>query len=152
MVSEEYKTAYAEVLEILQKIPYIDYLKIPSDKLRIFETYADNKNNFKYNPSLTLDEQHVSKKAKYIIAILYRDYWASPEERKEILHQQQICWQKDEDEKRKQYNADNLFSLPKAISSSNTKTSANTSLTVPSSHDTWVKKVIFKIKKLFHKK
>ena len=55
---------------------------------------ANTEYQFCYNPTKTLAEQNVSKKAKSIIALLYRDYCASSEQRRKILDiQNQIAKQ-----------------------------------------------------------
>ena len=77
MVDIKYANAYSEVLEILKYIPVEDYNKIPKNKIELFKTNANNDYSFKYNPNKTLDEQNVSKTAKAIIAILFRDFWAT---------------------------------------------------------------------------
>lgn len=82
MVDIKYANAYSEVLEILKYIPVEDYNKIPKNKIELFKTNANNDYSFKYNPNKTLDEQNVSKTAKAIIAILFRDYWATEIQRK----------------------------------------------------------------------
>ena len=82
MISIEYANAYTEVLEILKFIPKEDYEKIPKEKITLFEANSNKDYNFKYNPILTLDEQETSKLAKTIIAILFRDYWATESQRK----------------------------------------------------------------------
>ena len=58
---------------------------------------SDNENGFKYNPEKTLKEQNVSELARTIIAILFRNYWATPEQKNNIL-----LFQKNEREKIKQ--------------------------------------------------
>ena len=108
-VSLEYANAYSEVLEILKYIPVEDYNKIPKNKMELFKTNANNDYSFKYNPNKTLDEQNVSKTAKAIIAILFRDYWATEIQRKKIIEKQNYDRMKLEEEKKARYNSDNLF-------------------------------------------
>ena len=84
MVSVEYANAYSEVLEILKYISKEDYEKIPNSKIELFETNHNKEYIFKYNPNKTLDEQDVSKIAKAIIAILFRDYWATEIQKEKI--------------------------------------------------------------------
>lgn len=109
MENIEYANAYSEVLEILKNISKEDYEKVPSEKIDLFEK-NDNKNyNFQYDTNLTLDEQNVSKRAKAIIAILFRDYWATPEQREKILAKQNYDRIQIEKNKQKQYNVDNIF-------------------------------------------
>ena len=69
MVTEDYANACAEVVRILDYIPYKDYKKIPKDIILHYEKNANNNYNFEYDITRSLDEQNVSKTAKTIIAI-----------------------------------------------------------------------------------
>lgn len=109
MENIEYANAYSEVLEILKNISKEDYEKVPSEKIDLFEKNANKNYNFQYDTNLTLDEQNVSKRAKAIIAILFRDYWATPEQREKILAKQNYDRIQIEKNKKKQYNVDNIF-------------------------------------------
>ena len=109
MENIEYANAYSEVLEILKNISKEDYEKLPSEKIDLFEKNANKNYNFQYDTNLTLDEQNVSKRAKAIIAILFRDYWATPEQREKILAKQNYDRIQIEKNKQKQYNVDNIF-------------------------------------------
>ena len=109
MVDIEYANAYTEVLEILKYISIEDYNKIPKSKIELFRTNANKDYIFNYNPNKTLDEQNVSKIAKEIIAILFRDYWATDVQRDKIMKKQNFDRQKLEEEKREKYNPDDLF-------------------------------------------
>ena len=109
MVSVKYANAYSEVLEILKYVTKEDYEKIPNSKIELFETNHNKEYVFKYNPNKTLDEQNVSKTAKAIIAILFRDYWATEIQKEKIINKQNYDRMKLEEEKRTRYNPDNLF-------------------------------------------
>ena len=93
MVNVEYANAYSEVLEILKFISKEDYEKIPASKIELFKLNSNKEYKFTYNPEKTLDEQNVSKRAKAIIGILFRDYWATEEEKQEFR-------KKDEEERK----------------------------------------------------
>ena len=95
MENIEYANAYSEVLEILKSIS--------------IETNANKNYKFQYDATLTLDEQNISKRAKAIIAILFRDYWATSEQREKILAKQNYDRIQNEKNKQKQYDPDNLF-------------------------------------------
>ena len=86
MISIEYSNAYNEVLEILKYISKEDYNKIPIEQIKLFKTNANTNHIFTYNPEKTLDEQNALKITKGIIAILFRDYWASQEQKNKILN------------------------------------------------------------------
>ena len=109
MVDIKYANAYSEVLEILKYIPAEDYNKIPKNKIELFEVNSNIHYNFNYNPNKTLDEQGVSKIAKGIIAILFRDYWATELQRKIIIEKQNYDRIKLEEKKKEKYNPDNIF-------------------------------------------
>ncbi len=115
MVDIKYANAYSEVLEILKYISIEDYNKIPKEKIELFKTNANYDYSFQYNPNKTLNEQNVSKIAKGIIAILFRDYWATEIQREKIISKQNYDRQKIEEEKKKRYNVDTLFSNKKNI-------------------------------------
>ena len=113
MENVEYTIAYKEVFEILKYIPNADYNKIPKEKIELYKTMQDKNYNFKYNPSKTLDEQNVSKRAKAIIGLLFRDYWATPEQREKIIRVQQQERIRIEKERQEKYKPNELFSTKK---------------------------------------
>ena len=88
MVECQYANAYKEVLEILKYVQIEDYNKIPKAKIELFETYYNKDYVFEYNPKKTLNEQNVSKTAKAIIGILFRDYWATETQKDKIISKQ----------------------------------------------------------------
>lgn len=106
MIDIKYANAYREVLEILKYIPAEDYDKIPKNKIELFQTNANSDYSFDYNPSKTLEEQEVSEIAQGIIAILFRDYWATEKQREKIILKQKYDRTKIEEEKRAKYNTD----------------------------------------------
>lgn len=109
MVDIEYANAYVEVLEILKYIPTRDYNKIPKSKIKLLATNANSNYKFNYDLDKTLDEQNVSKIAKGIIAILFRDYWATDEQRQKIIAKQNYDRNQIEKNNRLKYNPDNVF-------------------------------------------
>ena len=98
MVNIEHKIAYSEVLEILKYISKEEFNKVPQDMLEMFKANAINNNEFVYNPRKTLQEQNVSETARTIIAILFRDYWATENQKKKILKKQNYDREKIKEE------------------------------------------------------
>lgn len=105
MIDIEYANAYSEVLEILKYIPIEDYDKIPKNRINLFKTYANKDHAFCYDTTKTLEEQNVSKIAKGIIAILFRDYWATEIQKEKIIAKQNYDRMQIIEEK---YNYDNI--------------------------------------------
>ena len=147
MVDIQYANAYTEVLEILKFIPKTDYNKIPQDMIKVF---SDNQNKnyiFNYNPLQSLDDQNVSKKAKLIISILFRDYWAQDNQRAKILNKEKIDRMRFEEEKQEKYNVNNLF---KNKQENLQNSESNTSL-IEVKEKNFLQKIIEKIINLFRK-
>ena len=106
MVNTEYKIAYSEVLEILKYISKEEFNKVPHGMVKMFKNNASSENQFVYDPNKTLQEQNVSEIAIAIIAILFRDYWATESQRQKILNKQNFDREKIREE---MYSADNIF-------------------------------------------
>lgn len=151
MISVEYANAYSEVLEILKYISKEDYEKIPNSKIELFETNYNKDYIFKYNPNKTLDEQNVSKTAKAIIAILFRDYWATEIQKEKIISKQNYDRTKFEEEMKARYNSNNLFkNNEKRIIMDNTEKEEELAL-IETSDIKWYKKVWRFLTKFFRK-
>ncbi len=102
-----YEMAYVEVLAVLRNYLSKEELdKIPQEKIDFFEKHKDCNYIFNINNELPIEKQSISKKAKAILVILYRDYFAD-EQQKGIL--KQILELNDKiKEKDKQNNTDKL--------------------------------------------
>ena len=120
MVDIVYANAYKEVIEILKHVSKEDYDKIPEEKINLFETNANKDYSFTYDINKTLDEQNVSKKAKTIIAILFRDYWATDIQREKIKAKEQYDRRINEQKSREIYNPDNIFKKTEKIENNTT--------------------------------
>ncbi len=105
----EYANAYSEVLGILRYIPLKDYNKIPEGKIKTFQINANKDYKFYFDPNKTLEQQNVSRIAKAILGILFRDYWATEIQREKIIAKQNYDRMKLEEEKKAMYNPDNIF-------------------------------------------
>lgn len=84
--------------------------KIPSYVIRkLCQEAAESKLNFYINPNKKFKEQNISEKSKDLISLIYYEYIANEEEKKEILHK----WNSNEDKyqnmQREKYNYNNLF-------------------------------------------
>lgn len=96
MTDIEYANAYTEVLDILRYISKEEYEKIPKTKIQMFEENSNKNYNFKYDVDKTLEEQNVSEITKMIIAILYRDYFATKEQKYVIIKKQREAREEQE--------------------------------------------------------
>lgn len=146
MVSVEYANAYSEVLGILKFISQEDYEKIPESKIELFKVNSNKEYNFVYNPEKTLDEQNVSKRAKAIIGILFRDYWATEVQREKILRKQKNDRLILEEEKKSLYDVENIFKKRNTSNEEQVKEEV-TEMTVYK--ENFITKILNKIKGIF---
>lgn len=149
MVNVEYANAYSEVLEILKFVSKEDYNKIPKSKIELFNINCNKDYKFVYNPEKTLDEQNVSKRAKAIIGLLFRDYWATERQREKIINKQKNDRLILEEEKKSLYDVENLF---KKRTNSNKEQISEEITEMVVYKENLITKFLNKIKKIFIKK
>lgn len=100
--------AYKEIYEILKIFPSELVNKVPKDKIEFF--YKNMNNNYEYNISKeTFDGQTMLEETAAILTILFRDYWASPEQSEKLINFTKNAQRVIEKEDREKYNPDNLF-------------------------------------------
>lgn len=108
-MTNTYARAYTEVLEILKHFSKEEYSKIPIEKINFYKDNMDKDYIYEINPEIELSKQYISKEANAILVSLFREYFATEEQRKtldNLLNQNQ---QKLEEIKREKYSVDNIF-------------------------------------------
>lgn len=113
ITDHEYAMACTEILVILRNMSKEDYNKIPKQLIEHFESQRDKNYRFKLNLDMPFSKQYISETTKGLLAAIYRDYWASPDEKQDILL-------KDREERRKykalrttKSNKNNIFDFIK---------------------------------------
>lgn len=109
MVTKEFAEASAEINEIFKYLPKEEVEKIPSKLREFFKEVSSKDYVTNINPNMPLDKQQIKEKTKDIIALIYRNYWCSEEERKELDQKLIENDKKFEEELREKYNPDNIF-------------------------------------------
>ena len=147
-----YEKVLREVEYILQQFPKEIQNKIPNDfrntiVKKMDVTYIPEP----YNKNKTLDEQNISEETKKILALIYRNYLVSDEERKKLITEENNIREKLENEKRKKYGAEDIFNN-KTNNSQNINSNADADkLIIKSSNNKkWYKKLIEKILNFFN--
>lgn len=107
-MSDSYKLAYTEVLEVLKYMPK-DAEKIPPQMMLFLQESQDKSYKYNFNINISINEQPMSNITKAILANFYRDYIATPEQRAKILQMEEYEIEKYEEAQREKYNPDNLF-------------------------------------------
>lgn len=109
MKQENYPKAATEVLEILNCLSKSDVKKIPQELMEFLEEIKDN--NYNYKITIQDIRNHflgvtLLDETKAILAVIFRDYWATNYQRKKIIEKENHDKQKDKNEK---FDFDNLF-------------------------------------------
>lgn len=108
IMEETYRNGLAEVDMILNYADEESLSKIPESlKQFIKENKSDYITNI--NPEKDLKDQDLLYETKVILSVLYRDYWASSEERRKLLEYEKAELTNIENRKNEKYNYNNLF-------------------------------------------
>ena len=155
MVTKEFAEASAEINEIFKYLPKEEVEKIPSKLREFFKEVSSKDYVTNINPDLPLDAQEIKEKTKDIIALIYRNYWCSEEERKELDQKLIENDRKFEEELREKYNPDNIFknnvTTTKKEESEVKEEKIEQSL-VPQETGKWYQRFLDMVKKWFKKK
>ncbi len=109
IVSEEYSIAATEILEVLKFLPEELISKIPRKLITFFEEVSIKNYIIQIDFSQGLDKIQISNKTRSLLAMIYKNYLCSEEERKEfekVLFENEEKYQKVLREK---YNPDKIF-------------------------------------------
>ena len=136
-MNNTYSCSYVEVLEILKHIPKEDYIKIPEEKIEFYKNNMDKNYIYIYNPIMP----KTLRKTDAILINLYKNYIAKEDEKQKINQILKLNEMKEEQEKQKKFSPNNIFN--------NHVENENTILVVEHK-ETMLKKIINKIKRIFH--
>lgn len=100
------KEAYSEVYAILNLMSWNSISKIPE---KIWENIDNKRDKDKIIEINNIEDYQASEQANKLIAVLYRDYFATDEEKEVIKAKEKILEQKEQEELYEKYNPDNLF-------------------------------------------
>ena len=84
MIKIQKNKAYAQVLEILSHIKLEDYYKLPKEIIKALEVNKDEETVFKYNKEKDFLEQEMLSETKLILAIFFKRYWATDDQKAKI--------------------------------------------------------------------
>ena len=149
MIAENYACAYKEVIEVLKYTKREDVNKIPKYRILLWKTNMKKDYDFKIDTSKTLEEQNLSKEAKAIIANIFKKYWATDYQKERIEAKEKYDIEQIENEKYERYNPNDIFKNRKQdILSENSITN---NVAIVEYKESLFKKIINKIKEIFHR-
>ncbi|MBR3132750.1 MAG: hypothetical protein IKG42_01510 [Clostridia bacterium] len=108
-MKEEYRRALVEVEAILKNTDDELVKKIPEKFMNYVRDNKANDYSFVVDENKGLLEQDISEETKAILSLIYRDYFCDENERQELIRLEKEEQIREEEEKRKKYNPDELF-------------------------------------------
>lgn len=158
-MEDVYPKAYVEVLEILKYIPAKEYLKIPQDKILEINKNKDKNYEFSYDINIPFENQNILKETKIILTYLINEYFLSNVQKVKL---EKILNYNDKlvnDEKAKKYKYDDIFddsinNTSRNIDSKiyNKNNDTNNKILPTEYKESFISKMINKIKSFFNKK
>ncbi len=143
--------AYREVLKILEFIPKADYEKIPKYIIKNMEKEQDTNYQFVVTNFENFNKQEMLKETENILAVLYRDYWATEYERKIILTREHKERQELEKEKRMNYKPlNNIFQKEESMINTNLINTKEDAIQTIEVKQTWWSKIVNITKRILH--
>lgn len=104
-----YYKAFKELSEIIKFFPKNEYSKIPKSFRDFIEENKDNNYEYRVEHIDDFQNQEMLEETKILLSIVYRDFIASSEEKKQIIKREKDELLQEEKRLRDKYNPDNLF-------------------------------------------
>lgn len=146
-IANQYKDAFSEVYTILGFLEDEELKKIPSNVISAIENNRNLNYIYEMNEDVDLFKQPMLLETKAILFNLYRDYLATPEQRKNIIKIQNEERQRKDKEKREKHNPNGIFENRQ----SNFKNVLENKAIIEVKKENFIEKIIRKIKSKFNK-
>lgn len=141
-MEEKYTKAFKEVYVILNRATKEEFNKIPNYFVKFVKEHMDKD----YIPQIDFNENFensVSEETLALLALIYRDYLVSIEERRRLIEAERKQLEKTQES----YNIDNVFNKRKKQSEINSATIKQEIIEIK--QDKWYEKMLKKILKKF---
>ncbi|CCZ00043.1 unknown [Clostridium sp. CAG:793] len=106
---ETNEKACNEVLVLLKMLPEAELKKIPETEIKFLEEHRDVNYNFSVNPEVPINEVNISKKAKAILVVLWKKYFATDIQKQKLDKILQENSMKEEQKKQEEYQYSDMF-------------------------------------------
>lgn len=146
-IANQYKDAFSEVYTILGFLEDEELKKIPLNVISAIENNRNLNYIYEMNEDVDLFKQPMLLETKAILFNLYRDYLATPEQRKKIIKIQNEERQRKDKEKREKHNPNGIFENRQ----SNFKNVPENKAIIEAKKENFIEKIIRKIKSKFNK-
>lgn len=145
-MENSYQCAYVEIIEILKRVPREMVNKIPKERIKFWKAKKDKEYVFEYDESKSLREQNIMRETEIIYANIFKEYWATEEDKAKILQKEQLELQKIEDLK---CSGEELFKNKEQVEETNENNVQEVGITVVEKK--WYDKFFSFFKRIFKK-
>ena len=145
-----YREAFAEVLEVIKNSNQRILEKIPKKFITFLNENKDNNYIVKIDFTDENWDDSIKQETQAILALIYRDYIVSQEERARLLTEEKEEQIRIENELREKYNPDNLFKKQDQVK--NTEEVMTEEVAMVEYKESIFKRYINKIKSIFKMK
>ena len=108
-MSNQYAKAYTEILEILKYLPKKEYEKIPQSKIEFYEENQDKNYTYQFDITKPTAEVTMLDETKVIIISLFRDFFASENQKQKLQSLLQAKENAYQEKIREQYKVEDIF-------------------------------------------
>lgn len=147
MVDEIYKNSFKEVYEILKNTDEELVNKIPNKFMEFIKNNMNSDYVINIRKDIEIDKQKILPETEGILALIYRSYWATEEERQQFKNKERQEFLNEEKRKQEKYegkNIDEIFEKRKDFSS----VILDSNLMIIK-EESFIKKILNKIKNMF---
>jgi len=106
---ETNEKACNEVLVLLKMLQEAELKKIPETEIKFLEEHIDVNYNFSVNPEVPINEVNISRKAKAILVVLWKKYFATDIQKQKLDKILQENSMKEEQKKQEEYQYSDMF-------------------------------------------
>lgn len=82
---KEINKAFAEVSSIIKHMDKEMYVKIPKGFIGLIENYKDKEYKVNIDYTKSINEQKLLQDTRVILALIYRDYFCSPDKKQQLI-------------------------------------------------------------------
>ena len=106
---ELYRKAFKEVREIIKFFPKNEYKKIPKSFIDFIEENMNDNYQYIVEHIDDFQNQKMLEETRVMLSIIYRDFLASDEEKKQIIKSEKDDFLQEEKKKQEKYNVNDIL-------------------------------------------
>lgn len=147
-MKNEYRKALYEVYVVLEHTNEEIKNRIPKKFIEFIKENMDKSDEFYLKENIGLEKQDLMLETKQILALIYRDYICSKEERKKLILQEKEKQNKIEEKNEEKYNINFKKNADNKKDGIDETRNSQENLLVKVKKEKWYKKLINKIRKI----